>query len=75
MNERDIFTAALEIADPGEREAFLAAACADPESKARMLALLQAEAGLGRFLETPAVAAPSTRVRPSVPGPSSAPTS
>ncbi len=56
MNDREIFTAALEIADPGARAAFLAAACTDPESKARVLALLHAEPGLGSFLETPAFA-------------------
>jgi eukaryotic-like serine/threonine-protein kinase len=67
MNERDIFTAALEIADPGERDRFLAEMCSDADSKARILALLQAEAGLGRFLETPVVS-PRPPGRDELPG-------
>ncbi len=60
MLERDIFLAALEIADPVEREAFLTSACADESERARIRALLEAESKLGMFLESPAVAAPAT---------------
>ncbi len=56
MKDRDIFIAAMTIAHPGEREAFLAAACADDAQRAHMDALLRAEAGLGTFLESPAPA-------------------
>ena len=54
MKERDIFVAALEIADPDERDAFLVAACADAASRSTSGPSLQAEAKLGTFLESPA---------------------
>jgi eukaryotic-like serine/threonine-protein kinase len=60
MKQRDIFLAASAIADPLERDAFLTAACADPGQKQRLRALLEAEPGLGTFLEAPARPAAST---------------
>jgi eukaryotic-like serine/threonine-protein kinase len=57
MNERDIFIAALQITDPAARDVFLTAACAEPGQKERLKALLEAEQGLGSFLEVPAAAA------------------
>ena len=60
MKERDIFIAALAIADPGERDAFLTAACADAGQKAHLVALLEAEPGLGQL---PRIAGPR-RPRP-----------
>jgi serine/threonine protein kinase/tetratricopeptide (TPR) repeat protein len=62
MKERDIFVAALAIADPDEREAFLAAACSDTAQAEHLRALLAAEPGLGTFLESPARAAEATGV-------------
>jgi serine/threonine protein kinase/tetratricopeptide (TPR) repeat protein len=62
MTERDIFLAALEIADLAEREAFLASACADETERARIRALVEEEAKLGTFLESPAFAIPEGRV-------------
>ena len=56
MTERDIFVAAREIADPGEREAYLARACTEAGQRERLEALLKAEPGLGAFLEVPACA-------------------
>ncbi|HEV3164681.1 MAG TPA: protein kinase [Isosphaeraceae bacterium] len=54
MKERDIFIAALAIADADERDAFLSAACGDDGLKNHLLALLEAAPGLGSFLESPA---------------------
>jgi WD40 repeat protein len=54
MKERDIFLAALTIADPDERDAFLTAACSDLGQKQHLHALLKAEPELGTFLESPA---------------------
>ncbi len=54
MNERDIFLAALAIIDPQARDAFLRAACSDLGQTQRLHALLEAESGLGTFLEAPA---------------------
>jgi serine/threonine protein kinase/tetratricopeptide (TPR) repeat protein len=58
MKERDIFIAALTIAEPAARAAFLDAACADEAQKAHLKALLAAEPGLGTFLESPAAPRP-----------------
>jgi eukaryotic-like serine/threonine-protein kinase len=62
MKEREIFLAALAIADPDERDAFLAAACSDAAQEEHLRALLQAEPGLGTFLESPARPAGSAGV-------------
>ncbi len=61
MNERDIFITALQITDPVARDVFLAAACTEPGQKERVKALLEAEPGLGSFLEAPGRAADSRR--------------
>ena len=62
MKERDLFVAAIAIADPDERDAFLTAACSDAAQKEHLLALLAAEPGLGTFLEAPARPGESTGV-------------
>ncbi len=54
MKERDIFLAALEIASPSERDAFLTEACSEPGQKEQIKALLEAEATLDGFLESAA---------------------
>jgi eukaryotic-like serine/threonine-protein kinase len=55
MKERDVFDAALAIVDPDKRDAFLAAACeGDAGLEAHLRGLLDAERGLGSFLESPA---------------------
>src|SRR5262245_61135637 len=52
MNERDIFTAARQLQDAAERDAFLDEACAgDQELRRRIVALLEEQAQLGSFLE------------------------
>jgi serine/threonine protein kinase/tetratricopeptide (TPR) repeat protein len=52
MNERDIFTAARQLQDAAERDAFLDEACAgDQELRCRVVALLEEQAQLGSFLE------------------------
>src|SRR5262249_47696200 len=52
MNERDIFTAARQLQDAAERDAFLDAACArDQELRRRIVPLLGEQAQLGSFLE------------------------
>ncbi|HEV8061631.1 MAG TPA: protein kinase [Gemmataceae bacterium] len=57
MNERDIFHAALEIADSALRTAYLEKACAgDAALKEHFEGLLELEPKLGDFLEAPAVA-------------------
>jgi WD40 repeat protein/serine/threonine protein kinase len=61
MNERDIFTAALQIADPVERAAFLDQACVnDSALRQRIDALLQAHENAGSFLKKPEVAGEAT---------------
>ena len=60
MNERDIFLAAIEIADPAERAAYLDEACADDaELRAQVEELLKTHNETSQFLETPAVATDS----------------
>ena len=55
MNERDIFVAALQIQEPGERCVYLDRACAgDPALRRRVGVLLEAHGQAGRFLERPA---------------------
>jgi tetratricopeptide (TPR) repeat protein/cell division protein FtsB len=54
VNERTIFMEALERATPGERAAFLDAACAgDPALRERVEALLRSHDDAGKFLGTP----------------------
>jgi hypothetical protein len=56
MNERDIFHAAVEIFDPGERSAYLAKVCAANASLKRQVeGMLEVYPELGAFLESPAV--------------------
>ena len=56
MNERAIFEAALEIADPNARTAFLDEAFqGDPDARARIDALLKSHKIAGSFLDIPAV--------------------
>jgi hypothetical protein len=65
MKERDIFDAALGIADPDKRAAFLAAACGgDGDLEEHLRGLLVAERGLGSFLEVPAAAPTQTMAPP-----------
>jgi tetratricopeptide (TPR) repeat protein/serine/threonine protein kinase len=55
MNERDLFMAALPIADAAERSAYLDRACAgDAALRQRVEALLAASAQAGSFLQQPA---------------------
>jgi WD40 repeat protein/serine/threonine protein kinase len=54
MTQRQIFEAALEIADPGERHAYLANACADDTDLRKELdELISAQQKLGSFLDQP----------------------
>ncbi len=54
MHEREIFEAALDIANPSSRQTFLARACGgDEKLKARIEGLLAAHGDAGSFLETP----------------------
>jgi serine/threonine protein kinase len=56
VNERDIFHAALEIADRAERTAYLEKACAgDAALQAHFEGLLELQPKLGSFLEAPAI--------------------
>jgi tetratricopeptide (TPR) repeat protein len=57
VTERDIFHAAVEIADPAERSAYLERVCAgDPSLRRDVERMLQVYPQLGTFLESPAVA-------------------
>src|SRR6516162_2272233 len=61
MNEHDLFAAALEIAAPDERSAYLDRACGDDDAlRARVEALLRAHEQAGSFLAAPPVAGPAT---------------
>jgi serine/threonine protein kinase len=52
MKEREIFDAALAIADPDERDAFLSRACnGDPGLQEHLRGLLEMQRKLGSFLE------------------------
>lgn len=54
MTEREIFDAALDFADIGERAAFLDRACAGDDSLRRQIEdLLNAQCRLGQFLDMP----------------------
>lgn len=54
MSEETLFVAALEIADPAKRQAYLDQACAGhPELRQRIESLLNAHDKAGEFLETP----------------------
>src|SRR5262245_27272993 len=54
MNERELFIAARQKADPAEQAAFLDEACGgDAEIRARVLTLLREHDRLGSFLEPP----------------------
>ena len=55
MNERDIFSAALDIYDPAERAAYLDRACAgDATLREHIESLLRAHVAPGSFLDKPA---------------------
>jgi serine/threonine protein kinase len=54
MRERDLFDAALAIADPTERSAYLARACAGEQELRHLEGLLDMYRQLGNFLEAPA---------------------
>ena len=57
MNEREIYTGALEKQSPAERAAFLDGACLGDEAlRQRLEALLREHAELGSFLESPPAA-------------------
>jgi len=65
MNERDIFYAAVEITDPGERSAYLEKVCAGNTSLMRQVeGMLEVYPELGTFLESPAVDLDSTATPP-----------
>lgn len=64
MNERDIFLAAIEIADPAQRDAFVEEACdADAGLRAQVQALLRNHAQASQFLETPAAVKDASMAR------------
>ena len=74
INERVIFDAAVEIADPKARQTFIEKACeGSAELKARVLALLKSHETAGSFLEISAVnpdgSLPDTRVDQTLLGP------
>jgi serine/threonine protein kinase/WD40 repeat protein len=61
MNERSIFAAALDIADPGERAAYLESACGhEPGLRRHIDELLAAQDDLGSFLQAPVLGVPAT---------------
>ncbi len=67
MNERSLFLAALDIADPAERSAYLDRACAgDAVARAQVEQLLKAHQESGLFMERPAAALMATINDPSV---------
>src|SRR5262245_54615129 len=56
MTDRDLFIAALDKSDPGERDAWLDEVCAgDPDRRRRLGVLLRAHDRASRFLDAPAV--------------------
>ena len=60
-SQRELFLAALEKTDPGERAAFLEAACGhDRALRARLESLLREREEIGSFLEAPAIARSAT---------------
>jgi serine/threonine protein kinase/WD40 repeat protein len=61
MNERSIFAAAIEIADPAERSGYLSQACGENLDLRRQIEeLLEAQNKLGSFLARPIAGPPST---------------
>jgi serine/threonine protein kinase len=65
MNEREVFDAALTLADPTERSAYLDQACAgDPSLREHIEGLLEMHGQLGTFLEVPALAPAVTTLDP-----------
>src|SRR5262245_61732752 len=65
MNERTVFLAALDIADPAERIDYLDRACAgDAALRAQVETLLAAHARAGSFLDVPAVEQVARAARP-----------
>src|SRR5437016_4509881 len=61
MTERDIFIAALQKEDPGQRHAYLDEACAlQPEVRQQVEKLLRLYEGAGSFLEKPAAESADT---------------
>src|SRR6267142_1209570 len=61
MQEREIFDAALAIADPAERSAYLKRACGgDAAQKDHIEELLEMHGQLGSFLQAPAAALAGT---------------
>lgn len=63
MNERDIFQAAVEIANPSERSSFLDDACQDqPGLRSHVEALLKHHDDAGSFLEKPPAELDRTRL-------------
>jgi serine/threonine protein kinase/Tfp pilus assembly protein PilF len=70
MHEREIFDAALAIADPARRTAYLAEICAGDQSLLRHLeGLLAMHRELGSFLESPAPSPAVTAEHPPTEGP------
>src|SRR5262245_49044321 len=74
MTEHELFAAALEVADPAERAAFLDRTCAgDVARRGRVEARLRAHARAGSFLAAPAAGfaglagAADTRTGPAAP--------
>src|SRR5262245_7513693 len=67
MTERTIFMAALEIADPAERAAYLEQACGgDAALRHQVETLLAAHEREGEFLDVPAVEQVAAAPRPGV---------
>jgi serine/threonine protein kinase len=65
MSEREIFTAARDIADPAARAAYLDTACVgDAALRGRVEALLRADARPDSLLDVPAVAPPDPAPAP-----------
>src|SRR5207253_7449662 len=61
MSPREIFHAALAVADPARRSAYLDEACAgNPTLRAHIEGLLELEGQLGSFLESPGCAPAAT---------------
>src|SRR3954469_14024017 len=55
MTDRDLFIAALDRADPADRQAYLREACGDDSAlRRRVEALLEVHEDAGSFLESPA---------------------
>jgi WD40 repeat protein/serine/threonine protein kinase len=67
MNERDIFSAALDIEDVAERSAYLDRVCAaDPALRQRVAALVGAHKPASSFLERPAGGLVATQDEPPI---------